>query len=83
MAQKQVRVPNLVVEVRDRPAEHKGKEILQDVLGNFLGGRAVPVLLYKPLGSALEEARPVRLNALDAMAVRGEILELGRHANDE
>jgi hypothetical protein len=54
---------DLVVEVGERPSEHPGEQVLDDVFGHLLGRSGVPATLRQALSPSRPERRPSRLGA--------------------
>jgi hypothetical protein len=74
VGQHDVGVFDLVVKVGQRPVQDGCEQVLQDVLGDLLGGLAKPPLLLQPLLPLGQEARPGGLDALRAAPVGREAL---------
>ena len=63
-----------MIEIGDGPIEDVGEEVGEDVLSDFLGSATESLLLRQTLAALGEERRPLRRDALDRAAVRGEFV---------
>jgi hypothetical protein len=54
---------HLMVDVGERPAEHAGEQVFDDVLGRLLGCPGVPATFGPALRSSCHEGWPRRLGA--------------------
>ena len=75
--------PDLEVDVRDRPVEHPGEQVFEDVLGDLLDG-GVEEPLPEALPALLGVRRPRRSDAFHAAPVRRQVrvardVRFGRH----
>jgi hypothetical protein len=76
-AQEQVGASHLMAEIPDRPVQHGGEEVLEDLLGCPLGRVAVPRALAEPHRSTDLELGPCSLQVTKAASVGGRFLDLG------